>query len=234
MREEMSSRIEFKSPKRHPPISKKTKKERLSWAKATKAYKWAWKKVIFIDEAAFRLARKGGVRKQWMIKGSNLYRPVLHQEGEGFTAIFAFSASNDMPTEVYICKTVNANTYKEFLQKKIKKKRRVPIAVMHDNAPSHRAHLTKKFCKDYDLILVKQPPYSPDMQPVEDVIAWIKKRVYGQNKVFTTVVELEKAVLSAFKEFKANRAFREKLAASMEGRIEKVIEAKGDWSQKSA
>eukprot|EP00974_Lingulodinium_polyedra_P036139 3466300-Lingulodinium_polyedra.AAC.1 len=233
MKKRMQSRIEFVKPPSHPPISKETKKERLQWAHETQAYNWDWDRCVFVDETHFKMGRKGGVKKMWRIKGSDLYRPYLHQEGQGFTCIIAFSASKDRPTKMLICKGATKEVYTDFLGK-LMSKRKDPIHLMHDNAPGHRARLTKKFCKDRGIILVGQPPYSPDTQPVEEVIAWLKGKVYGRNKVYSSIDELKKAVEVTWDQFKDNQSLKLSFARSMPKKIQRVIDAGGGWPSSSA
>ena len=52
-----------------------------------------------------------------------------------------------------------------------------------DNAPFHKAHLTKELIESADCILKYQPEYSPDLNPIEQQWAIIKRK-YKKAKQF--------------------------------------------------
>lgn len=68
-------------------------------------------------------------------------------------------------------KTVNAEFYKEVLQRlhKAVKRKRQDLAqrwrLHHDNAPAHTAFLVTSYLTRIGVEVLPQPPYSPDMSP---------------------------------------------------------------------
>ena len=68
---------------------------------------------------------------------------------------------------------------------------------MHDNAPCHAAKATIKCLEGLgfkDETLMVWPPNSPDINPIENLWAIIKQRVYADGKQFSTLHELWKAI----------------------------------------
>jgi transposase len=45
---------------------------------------------------------------------------------------------------------------------------------MHDNAASHRADSTRELLRENKVKIIKHPPYSPDLNPIEHVWAKMK------------------------------------------------------------
>ena len=64
---------------------------------------------------------------------------------------------------------------------------------------------------------------------MEVIISWLKRKVYGGNRVFDSFTELESAVRAAFAEFKQDTKFGENLAKSILARVARIIKAKGNW-----
>ncbi|UYV75854.1 hypothetical protein LAZ67_13001562, partial [Cordylochernes scorpioides] len=68
-------------------------------------------------------------------------------------------------------KTVNAEFYKEVLQRlhKAVKRKRQDLAqrwrLHHDNAPAHTAFLVTSYLTRIGVVVLPQPPYRPDMSP---------------------------------------------------------------------
>jgi hypothetical protein len=229
MAKRMKALVAFKVAASHPVINEATRKKRLLWATKKRQDGWCWTRTVFIDEATFKLGGLARPRKVWMVRGKEPFKPKLHQGGKSLHTIIAFSASPTLPTKIAFCTKWTAQVYKDFLQKHITKGRRDPVIIMHDNAPVHTAKIVKAFAREKLVIDTQQPPYSPDTQPVEDVISWLKRKVYGGNRVFTSPAELQVAVTAAFAEFSSDGAFKKNLAKSMPKRLDRIIKAKGNW-----
>ena len=64
---------------------------------------------------------------------------------------------------------------------------------LQDNARPHVAKDTQEFLQDQDIRLIEHPVYSPDLNPIEQVWAWMKqeitKRSYDAVEELISVVE---------------------------------------------
>ena len=95
-----------------------------------------------------------------------------------------------------------------------------------DNDPKHTSKVATKyltegvFMKDYT---ITWPPYSPDLNPIENLWADLKKRVETWNT--TTKDQLKDAVLHEWRE--TDPTLCEKLVASMPKRIALVLQHRG-------
>ncbi len=79
------------------------------------------------------------------------------------------------------------------MNKKIRKK----LLLIWDNAPSHKSQTVKDYLAEQDdenpkLWLDNIPPYSPELNPIEQVWAYLKKRL--SNQFFKDTSSLQKAV----------------------------------------
>jgi transposase len=69
---------------------------------------------------------------------------------------------------------------------------------MHDNASIHRAHIIKDLLKDlsqeYGFTIMNWPPYSPDLNPVENLWALLKKEIYKAYLVSEESINLSQLI----------------------------------------
>ena len=62
------------------------------------------------------------------------------------------------------------------------------IAIL-DNASIHRKEKLYKIAQKYNVILIFQPPYSPDLNKIEKFWAWLKKQLRSALKIFDTLFD---------------------------------------------
>ncbi|KRF98923.1 uncharacterized protein Dwil_GK27746, partial [Drosophila willistoni] len=60
----------------------------------------------------------------------------------------------------------------------------------HDNAPIHTARSVKSWIQGQKVDLMEWPPYSPDLNIIENVWGWLVRKVYESGKQYTTKTEL--------------------------------------------
>ena len=101
---------------------------------------------------------------------------------------------------------------------------------MQDNAPSHAskystAWLASKGLKD--AWIMTWPPSSPDLNPIENLWALLKREIYSDGRQYTFLNSIWEAVVAA--SVKIDREQIKKLTDSMDGRLMAVIENKGGY-----
>jgi transposase len=195
-----------------------------------------WTKVLWSDEMSIRLGPQG---QTWV------QRPI----GEAFTREYALSTVKHPPKiHVWGCfasggvgrihvfkENLDAKLYKEILKEHLMKSAHVfwPNGIWHfqqDNDPKHTSKVVSEYLeinlciKDY---LIKWPPYSPDLNPIENLWADLKKRVEKHN--CKNVGELEKAVNLEW--IQTDKVYCKKLVDSMPKRLQQVLEACGGATQ---
>lgn len=82
------------------------------------------------------------------------------------------------------------------------------ILLIWDNAPSHKSQTVKQFLaqqeeQNPEIWMTNIPPYSPELNPIEQVWGYLKKKL--QNQFFKTTKELKQAVLKGIQDVKADK-----------------------------
>ena len=97
-----------------------------------------------------------------------------------------------------------------------------------DNCPIHKSALAKKFFKDSKVTLLDWPPYSPDLNLIENVWAILSQEIYGSGTI-KNLKELEyklKLAITNFNETKGS--VTENLYKSIPARLCEVLQCHGE------
>ena len=125
---------------------------------------------------------------------------------------------------------MNADAYIDVLQRKLVPElaKRFPNGLgvfQHDLAPCHTAKKVVKFMTDNHIQTLAWPANSPDLNPIENLWALIKKRLRGHD--CTTKTKLIEAILHIWFHDQELKVMCRTLVLSMPTRIQSVIAAKG-------
>lgn len=107
---------------------------------------------------------------------------------------------------------------------------------MHDGAGPHRAHIVQDVLEELQIEVMIWPPYSPDLNPIENLWSVMKKQIYRLYPELErapdtegTRQELIKAAKEAWNTI--GEQVLVKLSTTMPNRVKAVIEANG-WYTK--
>jgi len=95
--------------------------------------------------------------------------------------------------------------------------------LLQDNAPPHKSDVMREWFHNHGITLLDFPPYSPDLNPIENVWAHLKRRVEKHRP--RTADELEAAIREEWEA--VDNSFLLSLAHSMPARLQAVIDNRG-------
>ena len=100
------------------------------------------------------------------------------------------------------------------------------IWFQQDNAPIHKSNYTMEALQNLPFDLLNWPPYSPDLNPIENIWSILVYKIYTKKKFYRNTDELKESILEAWEEIDLQTL--QNLVDSMEDRLEKVIINRGD------
>ena len=223
----------FKNIKRDrvPLITSKNKLLRFQFANRHKTWDQEWNSVVFSDEKKFNLDGPDGNQKFWYdrsLKQKESYsrRP----SGGGGIMVWGAIAHNGKLKLQEVNGRMNAEGYVDMLRNvNLKDEGRRLVGsdwtFQQDNAPCHRANLTKVFLEQEDISVLTWPANSPDLNIIENAWGYMVREVYKGGRQFSTLSLLKKAIFSAWE--KIPQVYIQSLYRSMKQRIGEVLVNRG-------
>ena len=96
---------------------------------------------------------------------------------------------------------------------------------LQDNARPHKAEYTMDFLEDANVRVIEHPPYSPDLNPIEKVWAWMKADI--GKKTYDTIEDLIKVVVEKWESMTTD--YQNSLIDHHIKVVQQVNEAKGHY-----
>jgi transposase len=220
-------------------FTEEDKKLRLSFAEGYKHWKEEdWERVLFADEAIIQ--GEGGTKggRQWVrrsrgteeaFKSEYVHHHVAHPKqlnvwacfsASGLGYCYIYNANLDAKSFVCILDThLLASADLVFTESP-----RLQWYLLQDNAPTHKARVTQKWLHDHGITCLDFPPYSPDLNPIENLWQYIEKRV--EERAPSTIEELQDVIAEEWKNTPTDLLI--KLVHSMIKRCEAVAAVGGE------
>lgn len=149
---------------------------------------------MFQDEARF--GRISDTRRCWCPKPTRpLCQAMVSQE---YTYAYAAVSVADGELDSLILPRVNGACMQLFIDEVAARHPKERIVMVMDGAGWHQG-----LTEPSNLRLVKLPPYSPELNPVEHLWAELREK-YFHNKVFDSLQALEDHLITALREMEQN------------------------------
>ena len=215
-------------------LTGRQKRARLAWCRAHRARNFQeW---IFSDESSFELAELSLPRRQFVHRTTREKHRKCCIESGGVQTRVNIMAWGAISSRGSVCLSlvqghIRAADYVEVLREnllpyldEIPLNRLSHTVFQQDNAPPHRALLTRNFLAREGIDVTEWPPFSPDINPIENVWSILKKHIQKNRPV--TVQQLREQILAGW-----NAVVTPELCAnlynSLPTRIEEIITKRG-------
>jgi transposase len=181
-----------------PPLTDANKLKRLFFA-----HKWMGNGVCTLDNVIWtdetRVASHPNNRRisVWTNQAETPIQVTMHSGGNSFMFWGCFSKHGTGPL-VSLQETMNQVEYISVLRDKLipefqRAKRAISGTwrIMQDNAPCHTAIAVKAFLRQKRVELIEWPPYSPDLNPIENLWQWLKQKLETEYPVCESAEQIE-------------------------------------------
>lgn len=218
------------------PLTPSRKKIRLAWAKAHKD--WTvddWKRVIFSDETKVNRLGSDGRRWTWVQKGERLRdHNVNHAYKHGGGSLMMWSCisvhgpgyitkiEGNMDSDLYI-KIIEEDYDQTLVDFGLENQ---DVIFQQDNDPKHKSKKTTQWLADQQIKVLDWPPFSPDMNPIENAWYYLKAKLGQYETAPKSIHELWERVSDVWYN-QVTKEYCTKLIEGMPKRIQAVIKAKG-------
>ena len=232
---------------RRPELSEIHARKCLAWAHEYASFTPEdWAQVRWSDECT--VERGAGIQPRWTFKrpSEQLAEHDVHtyHPGKSVKQMFWAAFGEDMCTGLIPLDGdpdapqggVNARVIYDLYQAFLPEFIQPGNIFMHDNAPVHRAEIIKQILDELQIQVMVWPPYSPDLNPIENLWAIMKQEIYKLYPELEHAPDTEETLrklIEAAKEawHAIDQQVLVKLSATMPHRVKAVIEAKG-WYTK--
>ena len=197
-------------------------------------------KTVFIDEFHLETDSKAKKRVKRLVgaryDGQNIDNYCVRNR-KSITAVCCFSSKGLGPIRAVLGR-MNADTYLDYLRESV-----IPYAIenfsddfflLQDNAPIHTARVVTEFLiETIPGRVIEHPPYSPDLNPIENLGARFKATLRKYLRVWEvrSDFELENIARIAWRETADNEGLVASLIASMRNRYQTVINVSGNHTK---
>jgi transposase len=231
-----------------PHMSQQTRQNRLAFAQHQQQVDTPWGQCMALDSCMFRIHKQGGCRRVWAPKGSRPVRALPHKLQQvhvyggitalGKTRLVMVTGTTGMRSKHKVrgkpARGVISLEYQDVMGDALVPDAEAMFsavgvadwAVLQDRAPVHCSASSKAWLAANNVQVIQGwPGCSPDLNPIENVWAWMKARMYRQQ--MATLQDLKDAVQAAWDALPETMC--SDLMHSMPRRLQRVIDKGGAY-----
>jgi transposase len=218
-----------------PKLTPEARKARLAFAVAHQH--WTvddWKRVLWSDETKVNRLGSDGVKWGWVRGGNELFERLTvgtKNFGGGSLMFWGCMGYNGTGLGCKLEGTLTKEVYLEILGDELSSSLEHlqlepgEIIFQQDNASAHKAKLCLKWFEDHNIELLEWPAYSPDLNPIENLWAELKRRLGNYEDAPSGIIELWERVQAEWNAIPPE--YCRKLVESMPKRMSQVLKQKG-------
>ena len=191
-----------------------------------------WENIIFSDECKFNLYNSDGCSYVWRESNkrfdSKYIQPTV-KFGKGNLMVWGCISSKGLGKIVFIGDTMNSQGYLDILKNNLKNSAVFMgldnFIFQHDNDPKHASGIIKRFFDEKKIDVLPWPSQSPDLNPIEHVLAYMKIKLRGKN--FEKKDHLKAEIIKIWNEIPNELLVKN--ISSMPKRVKQVLDSNGKW-----
>lgn len=188
-----------------------------------------WERVVFSDEKKFNLEGPDGYAYYFHdLRKEEHTLDRLHSRAGGVMVWGAITYFGTIELQ-FLTSRMNAIAYKGVLNTAFPAIKDIfgPLKwkFQQDNAPIHTARIVKSWIEGQNVELLTWPPYSPDLNIIENVWGWLARKVYESGRQYSTEAELIEGIKRSWQAISLN--YLQKLYDSLPKRMYEVILNRG-------
>lgn len=232
---------------RRPELTDEHARKRLQWARAHEDFMVEdWARVVWSDECTIECG--AGVAPVWTFlrPSEQILRKDVRSKrtGKGVSQMFWGAFGQRIHADLIdlhgdpearrggVTARVIYNLYLQMLPEILNE----DSIFMQDNAPVHTARVVKSLLADLHINVMPWPPFSPDLNPIENLWAILKREIYKLHPELEHANKSEDTrhlLIEAAKEawYAVDQEIRTNLSDTMPHRVDAVIKADG-WYTK--
>jgi transposase len=225
--------------KKKPLLTARHKRARMDFALAHKDYTVEdWKRVVWSDETKINRLGSDGRKWAWKKAGEGLSDRLVSgtvKFGGGSVMVWGCMMW-DGPG--YACKIdgrMDGDLFVTILEEDLQASLEYyninagDVIFQQDNDPKHTCKKAKQWFQDNGIEVLLWPAQSPDLNPIEQLWTYIKRRLADYETPPSGIIELWERVETEWNKIEPNVC--QDLIESMPRRIKAVIEAKGGYTK---